>query len=177
VYDSFFWNSKIVAKSTLKMNQYVAGYLWDGMYWYLFNNVGVFHLNYVVLKYVSAAITTISPTYLDTKYLHRAYDWPLVWKKIADVLNLIRTGYKMVLLRCVSLLYRKSVEIFCEIYNCYRCLYFVILCLCSCISWGRFIQVSFIVTNYFYFSYTHIDTIRQCFLHCLLSYASIPRND
>jgi len=51
------------------MNQYVAGYLWDGMYWNLVNNIGVFHLNNAVLKYVSAATITISPTYLDTKYL------------------------------------------------------------------------------------------------------------
>ena len=51
------------------MNQFVAGYLWDGMYWYLINNVGLFHLNYEVLKYVSVAIITNSPTYLDTKCL------------------------------------------------------------------------------------------------------------
>jgi len=51
------------------MNQFVAGYLWDGMYWYLINNVGLFHLNYEVLKYVSVEIITNSPTYLDTKCL------------------------------------------------------------------------------------------------------------
>ena len=51
------------------MSQYVAGYLPDGMYWYLINNVGLFHLNLQVLKYVSAAIITNFPTYLDTKCL------------------------------------------------------------------------------------------------------------
>jgi len=51
------------------MNHYIAGYLWDGMYWYLVNNVGGFHLNYAVLKYVSVAKITISPTYLDRKSL------------------------------------------------------------------------------------------------------------
>jgi len=70
------------------MNQYVAGYLWDGIYCYLVNNVGVFHLKYAVLKYVSAAIITISPTYLNKNVSSclptllrlnlRAYDWSLV---------------------------------------------------------------------------------------------------
>jgi len=44
-------------------------FLWDGMYWNLVNNVGLFHLNLEVLKYVSAAIITNSPIYLDTKCL------------------------------------------------------------------------------------------------------------
>jgi len=51
------------------MNQYVAGYLWDGMYWYLVNNVGLFHLKLEVHKYVSAVIITNLSTYLDTKCL------------------------------------------------------------------------------------------------------------
>jgi len=69
MYDNFFQNSKIVTKSHLKMSQYVAGYLWDGMYWYIVNNVGLFHLNLEVHKYVSAALIMNSSTNLDTKCL------------------------------------------------------------------------------------------------------------
>ena len=39
------------------------------MYWSLINNVGLFHLNYKVLKYVSASIITKFATYLNKKCL------------------------------------------------------------------------------------------------------------
>ena len=47
----------------------VAGYLWYGMYVYLINNVGLFHLNNFVLKYFFIATFTNSPTYLDKNSL------------------------------------------------------------------------------------------------------------
>jgi len=47
----------------------VAGYLWYGMYVYLINNVGLFHLNYLVIKYFFIATFTNSPTYLDKNSL------------------------------------------------------------------------------------------------------------
>jgi len=51
------------------MTLYVPGYLWEVTYWYLINNVWLFHLNLEVRNYVSAAKITNPPNYLDPKYL------------------------------------------------------------------------------------------------------------